>query len=347
MKGIQLQNITKSYDGKEKVIRDFDLTVEEGEFLVLLGPSGCGKSTLLRIIAGLEEVDAGALFLDGVEITDQLPKDRNIAMVFQNYALYPHMTVAENIGIALKLKKVPKAEIRPRVEEVARTLDIEALLDRKPGQLSGGQMQRVALARAIIRKPHVFLMDEPLSNLDAKLRLKTRGEIIKLYRRLGITTVYVTHDQVEAMTMATTIVLMKDGRVMQKGTPEELYTRPENLFTARFIGTPEMNLLTSTVIDGAIDLFGERYPVSEIEGPVIVGVRSEDIRLVAGDRYRVEFSENLGSEKLVTVHHVDDPSREVVVKTPATVSYAPEARVGLAVRKEGVHLFDPVTEERI
>ncbi|MDQ0508510.1 multiple sugar transport system ATP-binding protein [Peptoniphilus ivorii] len=347
MQGIRLEGVTKSYDGQQNVIEDFDLAVADGEFLVLLGPSGCGKSTLLRIIAGLESVQVGRLYIDGEDITDRHPKDRDIAMVFQNYALYPHMTVAENIGISMQLKRTPKAEIEARVAAVADTLAISDLLGRKPAQLSGGQMQRVALARAIVRNPKAFLMDEPLSNLDAKLRTKTRAEIVKLHRKLGVTTVYVTHDQIEAMTMATTIVLMHEGKILQKGAPNALYRRPDNLFTARFIGSPEMNLFETHITDGALDLFGTLHAIPLPDGPVIAGIRSEDARLSPGDGHRVTLVENLGSEKLITLTRAGGADAEIIVKAPAQSPYRVGDRVALSIPTEGIHLFDPTTERRL
>lgn len=321
MKGIQFKNISKSYDGKTKIIKDFNLDINEGEFLVLLGPSGCGKSTLLRILAGLEEIDSGEIYIDGELVNDKEPKDRNIAMVFQNYALYPHMTVYKNIGISLMLKKEAKEEIDKRVKEVASMLDIEELLDRKPKQLSGGQMQRVALARAMVRNPKVFLMDEPLSNLDSKLRIQTRAEIMKLYRTLGVTTIYVTHDQVEAMTMATRIVLMDKGEIKQMGTPDELYNRPANKFVASFIGSPQMNF------------------IKDEEGREI-GIRAEHLGLLEGDEYIVDLVENLGSEKLVYLESKKDKGVNVAVRTEADFKVEIGDRFNLDINKDKVHRFD-------
>ena len=244
MSTVKFKNLTKTYDNKNLIIDDFNLDIGDGEFVVLLGESGCGKSTLLRMLAGLEDISSGEILIDDSVINDLEPKDRDIAMIFQNYALYPHMTVYKNIAMSLILKKVDKKIIDEKVREVASLLKIDELLDRKPRQLSGGQMQRVALARAMVRKPRLFLMDEPLSNLDTKLRVSTRYEIMKLYKKLKTTTIYVTHDQVEAMTMATTIVLMKDGKIMQKGCPDDMYNRPEHIYVAKFIGSPQINLLS-------------------------------------------------------------------------------------------------------
>ena len=242
MASLSLRNIWKVYPGDVTAVKDFNLEIEDKEFVVLVGPSGCGKSTTLRMVAGLEEITKGELYIDGKLVNNVLPKDRDIAMVFQSYALYPHMTVYNNMAFALKLRKTPKAEIDRRVREAAQILGIEQLLNRKPAALSGGQRQRVALGRAIVREPKVFLMDEPLSNLDAKLRVQMRTEITKLHKRLQTTFIYVTHDQTEAMTMGTRIVLMKDGVMQQNDTPQNLYDFPENLFVAGFIGTPQMNI---------------------------------------------------------------------------------------------------------
>ena len=245
---IELKNIRKCYEKDVAVIDDFNLSIEDGDFVVFLGPSGCGKSTLLRIIAGLIDIDGGSIFMDGENITNSLPKDRNMAFVFQNYALYPHMTVSENITVSLKLKKVPKEKIESKLKKIAELLSIEDLLNRYPRELSGGQQQRVALARAIIRSPKAYLMDEPLSNLDAKLRQKMRFEIMKLYEKLKITTIYVTHDQVEAMTMATRVVLLNKGEIIQSGTPTELFDAPNNTFVANFIGNG-MNFFEGEIKD--------------------------------------------------------------------------------------------------
>ena len=247
MADLQLKNIYKRYAGNVTAVSDFSMDIEDKEFIILVGPSGCGKSTTLRMIAGLEEISEGELYIGGKLMNDVAPKDRDIAMVFQNYALYPHMTVYDNMAFALKLRKTPKAEIKRRVTEAAKILDIEALLDRKPKALSGGQRQRVAMGRAIVRSPKVFLMDEPLSNLDAKLRVAMRTEIKKLHDRLGTTFIYVTHDQTEAMTMGTRIVVMKSGIIQQVGTPNDLYHSPCNQFVAGFIGSPQMNFVDVTI----------------------------------------------------------------------------------------------------
>ena len=255
MASLSLQHIEKIYENGYHAVHDFNLEVEDKEFIIFVGPSGCGKSTTLRMIAGLEDISSGDFLIDGVKMNDVEPKDRDIAMVFQSYALYPHMTVRDNMGFALKLRKVPQAEIDAKVNEVAKILDLEKFLDRKPKALSGGQRQRVAMGRAIVRSPKVFLMDEPLSNLDAKLRVQMRTEIAKLHERLGTTIIYVTHDQTEAMTLGTRIVVMKDGLVQQINSPEHLYNKPYNLFVAGFIGSPQMNFIECAVEKKGADTF--------------------------------------------------------------------------------------------
>src|ERR671927_673878 len=260
MATVTFDKATRLYPGATKPSVDsLDLAIDDGEFLVLVGPSGCGKSTSLRMLAGLEDVNAGRILIGDRDVTQLPPKDRDIAMVFQSYALYPHMTVADNMGFALKIAGVNKDEIRSRVADAAKILDLEQYLERKPKALSGGQRQRVAMGRAIVRKPQVFLMDEPLSNLDAKLRVSTRTQIAQLQRRLGITTVYVTHDQVEAMTMGDRVAVLKDGNLMQVGKPRELYDQPRNVFVAGFIGSPAMNLFTLPQVDGGVLFGGDVY----------------------------------------------------------------------------------------
>ena len=292
MASLKLENIYKVYPSGVTAVTDFNLDIEDKEFIVFVGPSGCGKSTTLRMIAGLEEISDGEVYIGDRLVNDVPPKDRDIAMVFQNYALYPHMTVFENMAFALKLRKIPKEEIKQRVTEAARILDIEHLLDRKPAALSGGQRQRVALGRAIVRNPKVFLLDEPLSNLDAKLRATMRTELTKIHKRVGTTFVYVTHDQVEAMTMATRIVVMKDGIIQQVDTPQNLYDLPCNLFVAGFIGTPQMNFLTGKLVQHGNDLYATlgttevKLPAEKSNNPdlkeyigqeVIFGIRPEAI----------------------------------------------------------------------
>ena len=292
MASLSLRHIYKKYPGGVTAVSDFNLEVKDKEFLVLVGPSGCGKTTTLRMIAGLEEISEGELFIGDQLVNDVAPKDRKIAMVFQNYALYPHMSVFENMAFGLKLNKTPKEEIKRRVEEAARILDITHLLDRKPKALSGGQKQRVALGRAIVRNPKVFLLDEPLSNLDAKLRAAMRTELTKLHNRVGTTFVYVTHDQVEAMTMATRIVVMKDGLIQQVDTPQNLYDSPCNIFVAGFIGTPQMNFINGTLVKMGEDVYfnfeehSVKIPAEKANNPalkdyigqeVVVGIRPECI----------------------------------------------------------------------
>src|SRR5574344_2635437 len=266
MATLTFKGLNKIYENGIQAVFDFTLDVKDKEFLVLVGPSGCGKSTTLRMVAGLEEISSGELYIDDVLVNDVPPKDRNIAMVFQSYALYPHMTVYDNMAFGLKMKKTPKNEIKERIMEAAKILDIEQYLDRKPRELSGGQRQRVALGRAIVRNAKIFLMDEPLSNLDAKLRVAMRSEIIKLHQKIGATTIYVTHDQTEAMTMADRIVVMKEGYIQQIGTPYELYFNPVNVFVAGFIGEPPMNFVKTTVKDGKCRIGENTVDVSTILG---------------------------------------------------------------------------------
>src|SRR5215207_7609751 len=262
MAEVTMENVTKIYGEDVVAVRDMNLDIPDGEFVVFVGPSGCGKSTALRMIAGLEDISGGKVFIGDEVVNDLPPRQRDIAMVFQNYALYPHMNVRENMGFALKLRKMDKGEIDRRVEEAARILSIERFLDSKPKALSGGQRQRVAMGRAIVREPNAFLMDEPLSNLDAKLRVDMRAELARLHERLGITTVYVTHDQVEAMTLGTRVAVMRDGTIQQVDTPQTLYREPDNLFVAAFIGSPSMNLVEAELTGGTVDFAGFRLPLS-------------------------------------------------------------------------------------
>ena len=308
MATVKFDNATRIYPGNDTPSVDkLNIDVEDGEFLVLVGPSGCGKSTSLRMLAGLEEVNGGKIWIGDRDVTDLSPKDRDVAMVFQNYALYPHMTVADNMGFALKIAGVDKGEIRKRVEEAAAILDLTTYLERKPKALSGGQRQRVAMGRAIVRSPQVFLMDEPLSNLDAKLRVQTRTQIASLQRRLGVTTVYVTHDQVEAMTMGDRIALLKDGLLQQCATPREMYDRPANLFVAGFIGSPAMNLLSVPVTESGVK-FGNhtldvaRGDVAGAGSQVIVGVRPEDVEVTSnpdGLELVIDVVEELGADAYI------------------------------------------------
>ncbi|MFI9507103.1 ABC transporter ATP-binding protein [Nocardia sp. NPDC052566] len=306
MATVTFDRATRLYAGATKpAVDQLNLEIADGEFLVLVGPSGCGKSTSLRMLAGLEDVNGGRILIGANDVTHAEPKERDIAMVFQNYALYPHMTVAENMGFALKLAKVAKAEKEKRVLEAAKLLDLEPYLDRKPKALSGGQRQRVAMGRAIVRQPQVFLMDEPLSNLDAKLRVQTRTQIAQLQRRLGTTTVYVTHDQVEAMTMGDRVAVLKDGLLQQCATPRDLYRDPANAFVAGFMGSPAMNMFTLPVENGSVSLGGHALPVPRsvadaAEGSVVVGIRPEHLEIGgAGVEMEVDVVEELGSDAYI------------------------------------------------
>jgi multiple sugar transport system ATP-binding protein len=336
MASVTFEHVTKAYDGTVAV-RDLSLNVGDGEFLVLVGPSGCGKTTALRMIAGLEQITDGRLLIGDRVVNNLAPVARDIAMVFQSYALYPHMTVFDNLAFGLRNKKVPRKEIDRRVTDAAEILDLGALLKRKPKQLSGGQRQRVALGRAIVREPSAFLMDEPLSNLDAKLRVATRAEILKLQERLGITTVYVTHDQVEAMTMGDRIAVMNLGVLQQVGTPEELYENPANVFVAGFIGSPAMNLVPAPVVDGG---GAER----------IVGFRPEHIDVGAGhgDGLRfnasVEVVEYLGDEQIAHLLIKDTPA---VAKLPVEDRLTTGQKLDFFVSRDKLRLFDAETEERV
>ncbi len=350
MARIELRGLIKRY-GKATIVHGIDLTIEEGEFVVLVGPSGCGKSTTLRMIAGLEEVSGGQVAIDGAVVNDMEPKDRNIAMVFQNYAIYPHVTVAENIGFGLYRSTLSRQEKRARIEETARTLGLTDLLDRRPAQLSGGQRQRVAIGRAMVRDPSAFLFDEPLSNLDAQLRAQMRIEIKRLHHSLGATSVFVTHDQIEAMTMADRIVVMRDGRILQVGAPMELYDHPGDLFTARFIGSPTMNILPGQLDEGgfALDAGGRASPQidrSTARGPrALLGVRPQDLTLDGGGDLRLSGAvvavETLGTETLV---HIEVGS-QAVIATSAPKSAPPlGAMVTATASAASLHLFDAATE---
>jgi multiple sugar transport system ATP-binding protein len=348
--------------GPVVAVRDLNLEIRSGEFLVLVGPSGCGKTTTLRMLAGLERPTYGTIEIGGRVVNRVPPKDRNIALVFQSYALYPHMTVRGNLAFGMKARRESRAHIRTRVQEVAETLGVRELLDRRPAELSGGQRQRVALGRALIREPEVFLMDEPLSNLDAALRVQMRAELARLHERLGITTVYVTHDQVEAMTMGTRIALMRDGVLQQVDTPEALYARPRNLFVAGFIGSPKMNLVPARVasLDGAvaIDCLGLHAALgahvadavkSSGREEIIVGLRPEDLRWARDApnestvklRGRTEVVEPLGSETLVTVLVEDS---RIVARFPPRSGVQTGEEVELALDPAHLHVFDPQSE---
>lgn len=364
---ISLQHIYKVYDGDVTAVDDFNLEIENGEFIVFVGPSGCGKSTTLRMIAGLEEITKGDLYIGETRMNDVPPKDRGIAMVFQNYALYPHMTVYDNMAFALKMRKVNKAEIKERVENAAEILGLTDLLNRKPAALSGGQRQRVALGRAIVREAEVFLMDEPLSNLDAKLRVSMRAEITKLHNRLGNTTIYVTHDQTEAMTMADRIVIMKDGIIQQVGTPQEVYNNPKNLFVAGFIGAPMINIIPVTFTgekiineDAGVDLLLPAGTAKKLEDAgykgkeIIFGIRPEDvarepIELEANAdsliSVKVDMTELLGSEIILYSKTKDDT--EIILKTNTTESYKIGDSIQIACKMYKSQFFDKDTEESI
>jgi multiple sugar transport system ATP-binding protein len=308
---IKLEHLTKVYGGGVTAVDDVSLTIGDGEFMVLVGPSGCGKSTLLRMIAGLEEVTEGAITIDGADVTDLAPRSRDIAMVFQSYALYPHMSVRKNIGYGLKVRRTPKDEAKRRVEEVAKLLGLEDLLERKPAQLSGGQRQRVAMGRAIVREPRAFLMDEPLSNLDAKLRVEMRASLAQLHARLGVTTIYVTHDQTEAMTLGQRVAVLDGGKILQVDTPQRLYDHPANLFVAAFIGTPAMNLVEATIEGDEVVVGAFRVPLDRSRRPasgqkhVVVGVRPEAFEAGSGETTLTVVPvvvEELGSDAHVFFH---------------------------------------------
>ncbi len=366
MAEVRLEKVWKIYPNGVEAVKDANLTVEDKEFLVLLGPSGCGKTTTLRMIAGLEEITRGKIYIDGKVVNDVEPKDRDIAMVFQNYALYPHMTVYENMAFGLKLRKFPKDEIERRVREAARILGIEELLDRKPRQLSGGQRQRVAVGRAIVRNPKVFLFDEPLSNLDAKLRVQMRAELKKLHHRLEATMIYVTHDQVEAMTMANKIVVMRDGVIQQIGDPHEIYNHPANIFVAGFIGSPPMNFIDAKVIREGEGLwikasgFKVKIPKDKedalanyIDKDVIFGIRPENIydKMFAYApkeentvRGVVDVVEPLGSE---TILHVKVGEDMITAKVDPKTKAQEGQEIDLVFDMDVMHAFDPETEKAI
>jgi multiple sugar transport system ATP-binding protein len=313
MASIELQTVVKTFPNGVRAVDGVDLAIDDGEFMVLVGPSGCGKTTLLRCIAGLEEVTEGAIFIGDRDVTDVAPKNRDIAMVFQNYALYPHMSVRRNIAYGLKVRRTPRREIAKRIAETARLLGLDELMDRRPLALSGGQRQRVAMGRAIARRPRVYLMDEPLSNLDAKLRVRVRADLARLHDQLGVTTVYVTHDQVEAMTLGQRAAVMRDGRIQQVDSPQGLYWSPANLFVAAFIGSPSMNLVEAEIADGALRFAGFSLPLAELDADaaklpprVIFGVRPEHLREVEEGESpgwsiegEIKVEENLGVEILV------------------------------------------------
>ncbi|MBE7418266.1 MAG: sn-glycerol-3-phosphate ABC transporter ATP-binding protein UgpC [Ideonella sp.] len=349
MASVGFRGVRKSY-GKVKVIHGIDFDIHDGEFVVLVGPSGCGKSTLLRMLAGLEEISGGEILIDGKVVNHLESKDRDIAMVFQSYALYPHMTVRENMGFSLRLRRAAADQIEQRVAEAARILNLETLLGRYPRELSGGQRQRVAMGRAIVRSPKVFLFDEPLSNLDAKLRVAMRAEIKALHRRLATTTVYVTHDQIEAMTMADRIVVMHDGIVEQIGTPLELFDRPGNLFVAQFIGSPAMNVFGGNVREGAVDALGSRWPlppgVAAAQGTAVqYGARPGDLKLAAsGVAARVVVVEPTGAETELVV---EVGGQQLIVVMHGRTDAAPDDVVYLALDAAKAHVFDAASGLRL
>ncbi len=375
MASLSLRNVYKRYPGGVTAVSDFNLEIKDKEFIILVGPSGCGKSTTLRMVAGLEEISDGEVYIGDRLVNDVAPKDRDIAMVFQNYALYPHMTVYDNMAFGLKLRKTSKDEIKRRVEEAARILDIEHLLERKPKALSGGQRQRVALGRAIVREPKVFLLDEPLSNLDAKLRAQMRTEISKIHQRLGTTFIYVTHDQTEAMTMGTRIVVMKSGLIQQVDTPQNLYLYPCNLFVAGFIGSPQMNFIDAVLLKEGNDFFVEygtedtktragvkykiKLPASKnkddclvpyIGKEIIMGIRPEAVHdepeLIAANpdgkvEAKVEVTELMGAE---TYLYMNSEEQSINARVAPTSSAKPGDVITIAFETEKIHLFDKDTE---
>ena len=343
MASIELRNIEKSF-GKNKVINKFDMKINDGEFIVLVGPSGCGKSTLLRMISGLESVDIGEIYLDNKLINNLIPSKREIAMVFQSYALYPHMNVFENMAFGLKMEKIPKSEINQKVNNAAATLQIEDLLERKPKQLSGGQRQRVAIGRAITRSPKVFLFDEPLSNLDAALRSEMRVEISKLHKKLSTNIIYVTHDQIEAMTLADRIVVLNKGNIEQFGTPNEIYSNPNNIFVAEFIGSPKMNIIKinkeQVINSNTLDIFDNKITFEnyKFKDEIYLGIRPEHISLK--NKYeiqvkvKIDLVENLGFEKII---YAKESNNQIVIKSSENLN---EHTLNISLPKDKVLFFD-------
>ena len=363
MANVQFENLFKNY-GDVKAVHDFNLKIDEGEFIVLVGPSGCGKSTTLRMIAGLEDITSGLIYIDEKVINKIHPKNRDIAMVFQNYALYPHLSVKDNISFGLRAQKIPKAEVEKRVVEASKTLGLEGLLSRRPGELSGGQKQRVAMGRAIVRNPKVFLFDEPLSNLDAKLRHKMRAEMKKLHKKVGTTTIYVTHDQIEAMTLADRIVIMKDGLIEQVGTPDEVYRRPNNIFVASFIGTPAMNFIegkVSNVSKASSMIMLEDQKSIKLKGNnfynnqnIILGLRPEDITVTSKKSVKshniieldaeISVIEPMGHETVVIC---DSYYGELTGKVESNSKLKENMTVKINVSLEKVYLFDKKSEKNL
>ncbi|WP_296423115.1 sn-glycerol-3-phosphate ABC transporter ATP-binding protein UgpC [Yoonia sp.] len=351
MSGVTLNKVIKRY-GEVQVIHGIDLEIDDGEFCVFVGPSGCGKSTLLRMVAGLEETTEGSMQIGTRDVTRLDPSLRGVAMVFQTYALYPHMTVKENMGFGLKMNGYPKAEIAAKVAEATRILKLEDYLSRKPAALSGGQRQRVSIGRAIVRGPEVFLFDEPLSNLDAELRVEMRVEIARLHREIGATMIYVTHDQVEAMTLADKIVVLRAGRIEQVGAPMALYRDPDNKFVAGFIGSPAMNFLRATATDGRVDVPGMKASFDGIIAPaytgktVTVGMRAEHLMVdPAGDTHTVDLTESLGGVSFVYL--TCETGERIVIEERGDDRSVEGARVGVTIDKSRVYLFDGDTEQRI
>jgi multiple sugar transport system ATP-binding protein len=351
MADVRYEQATRIYPGNDVPAVDaLDLHIADGEFMVLVGPSGSGKTTALRMLAGLEEVDAGSVYIGERDVTDDAPKNRDVAMVFQNYALYPYLTVFDNIAFPLRIARVPKSIRAGRVHEIARMLEIEEFLDRKPGQLSGGQRQRVAMGRALIRSPSVFLMDEPLSNLDAKLRVQMRADIAALQSRLGVTTVYVTHDQAEAMTLGHRVAVMKDARLQQCDAPRVLYERPANTFVAGFIGSPSMNLCRVPCTNGSVSLGGVTVPVPVgASGSVVVGFRPESLDVAPdGIPASVEVVEELGADAYVfCVAQLADGPAKLVARVETRHAPARGERVTLRPRADEAHVFDPESGARL
>ena len=358
MATVRFEKAQRWYPGADKpTVPGIDLEIGDGEFMVLVGPSGCGKSTTLRMLAGLEEINSGKVYIGDRDITHVAPKDRDIAMVFQNYALYPHMTVADNMAFALKMAKVPQDEQKKRVADAAKILGLEEFLERKPKALSGGQRQRVAMGRAIVRNPQVFCMDEPLSNLDAKMRVQTRTDIAKLQSDLGVTTVYVTHDQVEAMTMGDRVAVMKDGVLQQVDTPLKLYDKPVNLFVAGFIGSPQMNLIEARAVEGKAQIGSYLVPVDptasqRMEGNVTVGVRPEAWRIVTADAgglpVAVTVVEELGADAFVYgTSDVEGTPSNIIVRVSGRDSVRKGDTIYVTTDPESVHVFDTDSGDRL
>ncbi len=351
MSAVKIINATKKY-GDIQVIHGIDLDIKDGEFCVFVGPSGCGKSTLLRMISGLEEITSGEIHIGDKNVTKMQPADRGIAMVFQSYALYPHMTVRENMAFGLKMTKVPAAEINEKVNEAASILRLESYLDRKPKTLSGGQRQRVAIGRAIVRGPEVFLFDEPLSNLDAELRVEMRVEITRLHRELGTTIIYVTHDQVEAMTLADKIVVLKEGRIQQVGAPLSLYDDPQNIFVAGFIGSPTINLLKGSITDGKLSIpsletlkLDVSDTITSSMSELIIGLRPQHLKLAKSGDLEVEFTEALGD--ISYIYLKTQSGDRVVVESRDEKLPSTRTKVGIEVKASKALFFDPKTELRV